>query len=79
MPSDLDELFARIDSDPTLLKPADIDQIISWQRQQRANKISGVHKAAKKDTGPGKSVADVLAAAGLSAKSGVPAGFKRRA
>lgn len=50
--SDLDDLFARIDADPTIVAPADIDAVVAWYRQQRAAKASGNFKRAKKETGP---------------------------
>lgn len=75
MPNDIDDLFARIDADPTLLAPADIDKIVAWHREQRAKKMAGGSKA-KRDTGP---VAKIdLASLGLSAKPATPSDFKRR-
>ena len=75
MPNDIDELFSRIDADPTITTPGDIDKIIAWYRQQRAAKQAGGSKA-KRETGP---VAKIdLASLGLSAKPATPSDFKRR-
>lgn len=49
--TDLDDLFARIDEDPTLPKPGDIDALVSYYRELRAKKVAGGGKA-KKDQGP---------------------------
>jgi len=75
--NDLNELFARIDEDPTLLTKADIDAVVAWQRQQRAKKIAGGGKA-KKEAGPALKID--LQALGLSNKpaGAIPEGFKRR-
>ena len=75
MPNDIDELFARIDEDPTTPKPGDIDKIISWYREQRAAKVAGTSKA-KRDPGPVQKID--LASLGLSAKPATPSDFKRR-
>ena len=50
MGNDLNELFARIDADPTMPHPGDIDKLITYYREARAGKATG--KRAKKETGP---------------------------
>jgi len=67
MSNDLNELFARIDEDPTMPHPGDIAALIAYYRQQRASKEAGTFKKAKKDDGP-KKVID-LAALGLKPKA----------
>jgi len=48
--NDLDELFARIDADPTMPHPGDIDRLITYYREQRAAK--GQPKSARKPAAP---------------------------
>jgi adenine/guanine phosphoribosyltransferase-like PRPP-binding protein len=75
MSSDLDDLFARIDEDPTLPHPGDIEKLITYYRQQRAAKEAGTFKKAKKEEGP-KMVINLEA---LGLKPAVAAvGTKRR-
>lgn len=68
MPNDLDDLFARLDEDPTLPHPGDIDKLIAYYRAQRASKEAGTFKKAKKAEGP-KAKIDL---AGLGLKPAAP-------
>ena len=70
----LAELFARIDEDPTLPKPGDIDALVAYYRNLRAKQTVG--GKAKKETGPALKID--LAALGLVKPQAAPAGFKRR-
>ena len=70
MTNDLAELFARIDADPTIAQPKDIDALIAYYRSLRAKKATG---KAKRDTGPELKID--LAQLGLKA---APVAVKRR-
>lgn len=74
--NDIDALWAKIDEDPTILKPGDIDTLVTYFRSLRGQKESGGFKRAKKDPGPTNKID--LAALGLI-KAPAPTGdFKRR-
>lgn len=60
--SDLDDLMARLGADPTMPDPGDLDTLIAYYRNLRAQKEAGTFKA-KKAEGP-KAKLD-LAALGL--------------
>lgn len=57
MSNDLDLLM---DADPLGLSDQDIDKIIAYHRQQRANREAGGAKRASKDTGPKLDIAALL-------------------
>lgn len=73
--SDLDDLMARLDADPTMPDPGDLERLIGYYRNLRAQKEAGNFTRAKKPTGPKVEVD--LEKLGL-VKPAVPAGFKRR-
>ncbi len=49
--NDLNDLFARIDADPTSPHPGDIDKLVTYYREQRTGKALGKGRA-KKEAGP---------------------------
>lgn len=69
MSNDLNELFARIDEDPTMPHPGDIEALVAYYRKLRSSKEAGTFKKAKKEEGP-KKVID-LSALGLKPKTSV--------
>lgn len=73
--SDLDDLMARLDADPTMPHPGDLDTLIAYYRNLRAKKESGNYTRAKKPSGPKQEIN--LEKLGL-VKPAVPSGFKRR-
>lgn len=52
MQNDLNDLFARIDADPTLPQPGDIDKLVAYYREQRAQKGLPKTQRAKPAVGP---------------------------
>jgi len=73
--SDLDDLMSRLDADPTMPHPGDLDRLVAYYRELRAKKESGTFTKARKPVGP--KVEIDLEKLGL-VKPAVPTGFKRR-
>lgn len=73
MTNRLDELMARIEEDPSLASPGDIDEVIAQQRKARANRELGI-KPAKGD-GNQVSAGELLKKIGMAPE---PVVIKRR-
>jgi dsDNA-specific endonuclease/ATPase MutS2 len=73
--NDLNDLMARLEADPTITTPQDLDQIIEYYRGQRRSKEAGVKP--KKASTEAKPI-DLKALGLVSAKPKVIPGFKRR-
>lgn len=59
MGNDLNDLFARIDADPTMPHPGDIDKLITYYREQRAMKNQPKGARAKPAAGPKVDLAEI--------------------
>lgn len=73
--TDLDDLMARLDADPTMPHPGDLDTLIAYYRNLRAKKESGTYTKIRKPTAQKQEIN--LEKLGL-VKPAVPSGFKRR-
>ena len=58
MANELDELMARIADDPSMPLPGDIDKLIAYYRNKRADLAAGIKP--KRAKGPGVSLDSVL-------------------
>jgi hypothetical protein len=75
MSNTINELMARLEEDPTLATPGDIDDIVAYQRKARSNHENGIK-------GPKSAPASKMAADELLGKLGMtaaPTEIKRRA
>lgn len=75
MSNTINELMARLEEDPTLATPDDIDAIISFQRKARSNHELGI-KGPKSAPGAKLAAEELLGKLGMTA---APTEIKRRA
>lgn len=77
MPNELDLLMQRIADDPTLPQPGDIDKLIAYYRNKRADLASG--KKPARSAGPKMSLDSVFNALTIGTSEAKPKEqFKRR-